>query len=91
MSTTSYNVPENKSNVVSYNICLVEKFDCDQTSYNKIQHDKTRCNKVAKRVQHFIQHQSCMMFYYSSCPAFSQFDWLIIGQDSAILPDGFSC
>ena len=28
---------------------------------------------------------------YSSWPAFSQFDWLIIGQDSAILPDGFSC
>ena len=28
---------------------------------------------------------------YPSCPAFSQFDWLIIGQDSAILPDGFSC
>ena len=28
---------------------------------------------------------------YSSCPSFSQCDWLIIGQDSAILPDGFSC
>ena len=27
----------------------------------------------------------------SSCPAFSQFDWLIIGQDSAILSDGFRC
>ena len=25
-----------------------EKFDRDQTSYNKIQHDKTRYNKVAK-------------------------------------------
>ena len=39
-----------------------EKFDRDQISYNKIQHDKTRYNKVAKRVQHFIKHQSCMMF-----------------------------
>ena len=39
-----------------------EKFDRDQTSY-KIQHDKTRYNKVAKRVQHFIKHQSCMMLY----------------------------
>ena len=28
---------------------------------------------------------------YSSCLAFSQFDWLIIGQDRAILPDGFGC
>ena len=35
-----------------------EKFDRDQTSYNKIQHGKTRYNKVAKRVQHFIKHQS---------------------------------
>ena len=25
-----------------------EKFDRDQTLYNKIQHDKTRYNKVAK-------------------------------------------
>ena len=40
-----------------------EKFDRDQTSYNKIQHDKARYNKVAKRVQHFIKHQSCMMLY----------------------------
>ena len=42
---------------------LSEKFDRDQTSYNKIQHDKTRYNKVAKRVQHFIKHQSCIMSY----------------------------
>ena len=28
-----------------------------------MQHDTTRYNKVAKRVQHFIQHQSCMMLY----------------------------
>ena len=40
-----------------------EKFDRDQTSYNKIQHDKTRYNKVAKRVQYFIKHESCMMLY----------------------------
>ena len=39
-STTSYNISENERNVVSYNICLVKKFDRDQTSYNKIQHDK---------------------------------------------------
>ena len=63
-STTSYNIAENKRNVVR--CCIVqhllsEKFD--QTSYNKIQHDKTRYNKVAKRVQHFIKHQSCMMLY----------------------------
>ena len=62
-STTSYNILQNKRNVVSLNICLVKKFDSDQTSYNKIQHDTTRYNKVAKRVQHFIQHQSCMMLY----------------------------
>ena len=40
-----------------------EKFDRDQTTYNNVQHDKTRYNKVAKRVQHFIKHQSCMMLY----------------------------
>ena len=62
-SSTSYNILQNKRNVVSYNICLVKTFDSDQTSYNKIQHDTTRYNKVAKRVQHFIQHQSCMMLY----------------------------
>ena len=62
-STTSYNILQNKRNVVSYNICLVKKFASDQTSYNKIQRDTTRYNKVAKRVQHFIQHQSCMMLY----------------------------
>ena len=28
--------------VVSYNICLVKKFDRNQTSYNTIQHDTTR-------------------------------------------------
>ena len=44
-----------------------EKFDRDQTSYNKIQHDKTRYNKMAKRVQHFIKHQSCMMLYELLC------------------------
>ena len=27
----------------------------------------------------------------TSCPALLQFDWLIIGQKTAILPDGFSC
>ena len=27
-------------------------------------------------------------FRYYTCPTFSQCDWLIIGQDSAILPDG---
>ena len=59
-STTTYNIPENKRNVVSYNICLVKKFDCD---HNFIQEDTTRYNKVAKRVQHFIKHQSCMMLY----------------------------
>ena len=47
-NTTSCNIPGNKRNVVSYNIHLVKKFDCDQTSYNKIQHNKTRYNKVAK-------------------------------------------
>ena len=35
----------------------------DQTSYNKVQHDSTQSNKVAKRAQHFIQHQFCMMLY----------------------------
>ena len=28
-----------------------------------------------------------LLYAYSSCPAFSQFDWLFIEQDSAILPD----
>ena len=65
-STTSYNILQNKRNVVWYNICSVKKFDSDQTSCNKIQHDTTRYNKVAKRVQHFIQHQSCMMLYEMS-------------------------
>ena len=52
-STTIYNILKNKRNVVSYNICSVKKFDSDQTLYNKIQHDTTRYNKVAKRVQPF--------------------------------------
>ena len=48
--------------------CIIQhlfskKFDRHQTLYNKIQHDKTRYNKVAKRVQHFIKHQSCIMLY----------------------------
>ena len=64
MSTTSYNIPERiEMHDLLFNICLVKKFDCDQTSYNKIQHDTTRYNKVAKRVQHFIRHKSCMMLY----------------------------
>ena len=65
-STTSYNIAENKRNVVSYNICLVKSLPAIKlhtTGYNRIQHDKTRYNKVAKRVQHFIKHQSCMMLY----------------------------
>ena len=41
-STTLYNILQNKRNVVSYNICLVKKFDSDQTLYNKIQHYTTR-------------------------------------------------
>ena len=61
------NILQNRINVVSYNICLVKKFDSDQTLYNKIQHDTTRYNKVAKRVQYFIQHQSCLMLYEMLC------------------------
>ena len=56
-STTSYNIPENKRNIVSYNIGSVKKFD------HVIRQDTTRYNKVAKRVQHVIQLQSCMMLY----------------------------
>ena len=56
---TSYNIPENKRNVVSCNICSVKMFD----SNNKIQHDTTQYNKVAKRLQNLIRHQSCMMLY----------------------------
>ena len=55
-STTSYNIAENKRNVVSYNICLVK-------SLTAIKLHTTRYNKVAKRVQHFIKHESCMMLY----------------------------
>ena len=62
-STTLYNILQSKRHVVSYNICSVKKFDSDQTLYNKIQHDTIRYNKMVKRVQHFIQHQSCMMLY----------------------------
>ena len=40
-STTSYDIRKNKRNVVPYNICLVKRFDRDQTSYNKIRHDTT--------------------------------------------------
>ena len=32
-----------------------------------------------------------LLYGYSSCPAFSQFDLLIIRQDTTILPIGFSC
>ena len=41
----------------------MKKFDRNQTSYNKIQHDTTQDNKMAKRVQRFIQRQSCIMLY----------------------------
>ena len=34
--STLYNIPENKRNVVSYNICLVKKIQ-DTTRYNTIQ------------------------------------------------------
>ena len=64
-STTEYNKvawgKQKKCCIVQH--LFSEKFDRDQTSYNKIQQDKTRYNKVAKRVQHFIKHQSCMMLY----------------------------
>ena len=65
-STTSYNIAENKRNVVSYNICSVKSLTAIKlhtTRYNTIQHDTTRYNKVAKRVQHFIKHESCIMLY----------------------------
>ena len=42
MRTTSYSILENKRDVVSYNICILKKFDRDQTSYRKIQHDTIR-------------------------------------------------
>ena len=42
MGTTSNKILENKRNVVSYNIGLVKKFDRDQTSYDKTQHDTAR-------------------------------------------------
>ena len=54
--TTSYNIAENKRNIVLYNICLVK-------SLIVIKLYTTRYNKMAKRVQHFIKHQSCMMLY----------------------------
>ena len=76
-STTEYNKVAwgwpNEYNIIQHcgkqkKCCIVqhlfsEKFDRDQTSYNTIRHDKTRYNKVAKRVQHFIKHLSCMMLY----------------------------
>ena len=34
----------------------MKNFGHDQTSHDKIQYDTTRYNKVAKLVQHFIQH-----------------------------------
>ena len=55
-----YNImqhPGKQNNVVSYNICLVKSL-----IVIKLQ-NTTRYNKVAKRMQHFIQHQSCMMLY----------------------------
>ena len=59
-----------------------EKFDRGQTLYNKIQHDKTRYNKVAKRVKYFIKHQSCMMLYemlYSFGRGFKLFGTVLLG------------
>ena len=44
-STTSYNIAENKRNVVSYNICFVKSLAAIKlhtTRYNTIQHDTTR-------------------------------------------------
>ena len=38
-----------------------------------------------------INTEDVPRYGYSSCPAFSQFDWLIIVQDGAILPDRLNC
>ena len=59
-------VSRKKRIVVSYNICLVKSLiviRLHTAKYNTMQHYTTRYNKVAKQVQHFIQHQSCMMLY----------------------------
>ena len=62
-STTSYNIAENKRNVVSYNICLVKSLiaiKLHTTRYNTIKHNTTRW---ANECSISLKHQSCMMLY----------------------------
>ena len=59
-STTSYNIAENKRNVVSYNICLVKSLIAIRlytTRYNTIKHDTTRFKKylyLSHPIQFFV-------------------------------------
>ena len=63
--------------------------------YERTSQARSVLKKFGLRISWYGPSNSVSNIYlldgYSSCPAFSQFDWLIIGQDSAILPDGFSC
>ena len=61
-STTSYNISENKRNVVWYNIGLVKSLIAIK---NIIQQDTTQYNTIQQGGQTgaTIQHQSCMMLF----------------------------
>ena len=58
-SKASYNIPENKKCCIVQHL-FNEKFDRDQTSYNKIQHDTTRwrneCNISRNMIQRFFKN-----------------------------------
>ena len=99
-TSTTYNIAENKRNV-SCNICLVKSLIAiklhttryntikhDTTRYNTIKHDTTRYNKMAKRVQHFIKHQSCMMYemLYSFGRGFKTFKIIFLSPELIALP-----
>ena len=67
---------------------LSVKYHCKRPAITSVKHFQRLCKTSRTTSSRSYQ---LLLYSYSSCPAFSQFDWLIIGQDSAILPDGFNC
>ena len=55
---------------------------------NSTNHANLITNELASAVGSKPGVFASLLFGYLSCPAFSQFDWPIVKQDSAILPSG---
>ena len=71
MCSTSFNIPVNKRNFVTFNISCMKKSDRNQTSSTFIQHGQIRYNKVVTQFKLFCTGQSCMLFNET----FNSSDW----------------